>query len=211
MNQRDKLPPDFFRGTDVVRLARSILGKRLFTCIDAPVPGLPPERCLTGGVIVETEAYAGARDRASHAFGNRRTSRTEVMFREGGTAYVYLCYGIHCLFNIVTNVEGVPHAVLIRAIEPTHGIEIMLARRKKERLDRSLTAGPGSLCRALGIGLRHSGESVAGSEIWLEIAPDLPSSAVEAGPRVGVDYAGRDARRPWRFSIRGSSWISRSP
>ncbi len=191
-------------------IARSLLGKGLFTRIGEAVGGSRSGGRLTGGIIVETEAYSGARDRASHAFGNRRTRRTEVMFREGGTSYVYLCYGIHCLFNIVTNVEGVPDAVLIRAIEPTRGINAMLKRRGKAKLDRTLAAGPGSLCQALNIGLRHSGARVTGPAIWLEHAPDVADSAVEAGPRVGVAYAGSDALKPWRFRLRDCPWTSRA-
>ena len=108
-------------------------------------------------MIIETEAYAGPEDKASHAYGNRRTKRTEVMFHKGGVAYVYLCYGIHSLFNVVTNQEGTPHAVLIRAIQPEIGIETMLKRRGKTKLDNTLTNGPGSLAKALGIGLKHNG------------------------------------------------------
>lgn len=197
----DKLPVSFFRRPDVVQISRELLGHYLFTRVGNQV---------TGGIIVETEAYAGARDRASHAYGNRRTRRTEVMFRPGGVAYVYLCYGVHALFNIVTNVEGVPDALLVRALEPTHGAEIMLGRRNKSQLDRSLTAGPGALSEALGIGLCHSGTSVAGNEIWLQAGVSIRPDQVEAGPRVGVQYAGPDAKRLWRFRVRDSSWTSRA-
>lgn len=189
-----KLPLAFFRRRDVVQIGRELLGHFLYTRI-----GAAP---LTGGIIVETEAYAGATDRASHAFGNRRTKRTEVMFLDGGAAYVYLCYGIHRLFNVVTNIAGVPDAVLIRALEPARGIDAMLSRRNKQDLDPSLTAGPGALAQALGIDLCHSGTSVAGNSIWFEPGITVAPGEIRAGPRVGVQYAGSDALKPWRFSLK---------
>jgi len=196
-----KLTASFFLQADVVKIGRELLGKMLFT--------RSGRRPVCGGIIVETEAYGGARDRASHAYGNRRTRRTEIMFHGGGVAYVYLCYGIHSLFNIITNKEGIPDAVLIRAIQPVHGIEVMLKRRRKARLDRALTAGPGALSQALGIGLKHNGLSVSGDVIWLEQGIRIHPAQIAAGPRIGVPYAGADAQRPWRFWIRGSEWISR--
>ena len=195
-----KLTTVFFRRSDVVRISRDLLGQYLFTRIGG--------QGLTGGRIVETEAYAGATDRASHAYGNRRTRRTAVMYEAGGVAYVYLCYGLHALFNIITSVEGIPHAVLIRALEPTHGIPVMLRRRRKTRLDRALTAGPGALAQALGITVRHSGQSLQGNEIWLEKGGAIRPEQVVATTRVGVDYAGADAKLPWRFRVRSSAWTS---
>ena len=194
------LPLDFYRRADVVRISQDLLGQYLFTRIDG--------QGLTGGRIVETEAYAGATDRASHAYGNRRTRRTAVMYEAGGVAYVYLCYGLHALFNIITSVEGIPHAILIRALEPTHGVPVMLKRRRKAHLDRTLTAGPGSLSQALGITVRHSGQSLLGNEIWLERGITLRPEQVIATSRVGVEYAGTHAKRPWRFRVRASAWTS---
>ena len=191
---------DFYRRADVVRISRDLLGQYLFTRIGG--------RTVTGGRIVETEAYAGATDRASHAYGNRHTRRTAVMYEAGGVAYVYLCYGLHSLFNIITGVAGIPHAVLIRALEPTHGIPIMLQRRRKARLDRTLTAGPGALAQALGLTVRHSAQSLLGNEIWLEKGVELRPKQVVATTRVGVDYAGADAKRLWRFRVRASAWTS---
>ncbi len=191
---------DFYRRADVVRISRDLLGQYLFTRIGG--------QGLTGGRIVETEAYAGVPDRASHAYGNRHTRRTAVMYEAGGVAYVYLCYGLHSLFNIITSVEGMPHAVLIRALEPTHGIPVMLKRRCKARLDRMLTAGPGALAQAMGILVRHSGQSLQGNEIWLEKGGDVCPEQVVSTTRVGVDYAGTDAKRPWRFRVRDSAWTS---
>ncbi|MFC1461739.1 DNA-3-methyladenine glycosylase [Verrucomicrobiota bacterium] len=208
--KRKKLPASFFLRPDVVRISKELLGCRLFTRVGDSHTASRGKRPKTGGIIVETEAYSGARDRASHAYGNRRTRRTEVMFWQGGVAYVYLCYGVHALFNIVTNLESVPDALLIRAIEPTHGIEMMLRRRNKKEINRSLTAGPGALAGALGIGLQHTGTSVLGDEIWIEAGEPVKTDRIEAGPRVGVQYAGADAKRPWRFRVRDSAWTSRA-
>ena len=186
-------------------MSKELLGKVLCTNFNGN---------LTTGIIVETEAYAGIMDKASHAYSGRRTQRTEVMYAEGGTAYVYLCYGMHHLFNVVTNVEGVPHAVLIRAIEPIEGIDIMLQRRKMSKLLPKLTAGPGILSQALGIQTSHSGMSLMGNKIWIE--NNHPFNHLEgaeeydviSSPRVGCQYAGKDANNPWRFRIKGNQWVS---
>ena len=143
-----KLQADFYQREDDLLISRELLGKVLYTNFHGE---------LTSGIIVETEAYAGTTDKASHAYGGRRTKRTKIMYSPGGYAYVYLCYGIHHLFNIVTNKENIPHAVLIRAIQPRDGIEIMLQRRNKKKVDHSLTSGPGSLTRALGITVKDLG------------------------------------------------------
>ena len=165
---------------------------------------------LTSGIIVETEAYAGVSDKASHAYGGRRTNRTETMYAKGGTAYVYLCYGIHHLFNVVTNDADVPHAVLIRGIEPLDGIDTMLERRNKEKLTPALTAGPGTLSMALGIHTKHSGLSLFGEEMYIEDRGiKLMSNDIIACSRVGVAYAEEDAYLPYRFSIKGNKYVSR--
>ncbi len=196
-----KLKLPFFLQPDVVDVSRQLLGKHLFTRLGEGPP--------TGGIIVETEAYAGPGDRASHAYNNRRTLRNEIMYARGGVAYVYLCYGIHSLFNIITSEENVPHAVLIRAIEPTHGLETILRRRGKKFVDRSLTAGPGALTQALGICCTHNGLSLLGREIWLEDRGfQIEPRAILATSRVGIGYAGADARRPWRFRVRDNPWTS---
>lgn len=163
----------------------------------------------TSGRIVETEAYRGATDRASHAWNNRRTKRTEIMYGHGGVAYVYLCYGIHHLFNVVTNVKDVPHAVLIRALEPVEGIDTMLWRCGKQKVDTTLTAGPGSLSKALGITTALTGESLSGDVLWIEDALPVPKAQIVAGTRVGVAYAMDDAYLPYRFSVRGNPWVSK--
>lgn len=191
----NKLPLSFYQHDDVIALSKALIGKYLLT-------NLGPEKTITGGMIVETEAYHGAEDKASHAYGNRRTKRTETMFSAGGTAYIYLCYGMHNLFNIVTNKRDVPHAILIRAIRPEVGVDVMLARRKKKHLVPSLTSGPGTLCEALGITRAHDRLSLDGSEIWLEDRGiTIPPVFIRASPRIGVDYAGEDALNPWRFHL----------
>ena len=154
-----KIPLSFYIRDDVVEIAQELIGKYLFTMIDGK---------LTGGIISETEAYAGITDKASHAYGNRKTKRTEIMFRKGGIAYVYLCYGIHSLFNIVTNIENVPHAVLIRGIFPLYGSDVILRRTNKEKLITKITDGPGKVSKALGINYKHSGSSLLEDKIWLE-------------------------------------------
>ena len=196
-----KLPPSFYLNTDVVYLAKSLIGKYLFTCIDG---------ITTGGYIVETEAYNGAIDRASHAFGNRNTPRTSTMFMEGGIAYVYLCYGIHEMFNVVTSVEGQPHAILIRAIDPTDGIEAMLWRRNMETLKPNITRGPGSVAKALGISRAINAISLQEDTLWIEDRGlAIPDEEIASGPRVGVDYAGDDALLPYRFYVKGNVYVSK--
>lgn len=200
--QGRKLGRDFYEGEDVVALARALLGKVLVTRVD----GL-----RTAGRIVETEAYRGQGDRACHAHGGRRTARNEVMYGPGGRAYVYLCYGMHVLFNVVTNREGQADAVLIRAMEPVEGIEVMVARSGKPAGDVRLGSGPGLLTRSLGIVPTMTGVSLLGDRIWIEDWGEKVSDEhVWASARVGVGYAGEDARLPWRFRIRGNRWTSRA-
>lgn len=197
------LNKDFYRREDVLLIAQELLGKVLVTNIDGLV---------TSGIIVETEAYAGVNDRASHAYGGRRTNRTEVMYHDGGVAYVYLCYGIHHLFNVVTNIDGVPHAVLIRSVEPLKGIDIMLERRDKKVLTPSLTAGPGSLSQSLGIKTAHSDVSLLDSKgiIYIEDRNvNINKEQIVANTRVGVAYAQDDAYLPYRFFIKGNKYVSK--
>ncbi len=198
-----KLSPAFFRRHDVVQVAKELLGKILVTRWDG---------VLTAGRIVETEAYAGITDKASHAYGGRRTPRNEVMYAPGGKAYVYICYGIHHLVNVVTHEAGTPHAVLIRALEPMKGIEMMAERAGKLKTDPALARGPGNLSKALGITTRHSGFNLAGKEIYIaEDTFTFPEIAVGCSPRIGVDYAGEDALLPYRFYIRGHRHVSGKP
>jgi DNA-3-methyladenine glycosylase len=195
-----KLDASFYDRPGVVTVARDLLGKVLVTEFGGR---------RTSGRIVEVEAYNGVGDRASHAWSGRRTARTEVMFGAGGTAYVYLIYGIHHLFNVVTNKKGVPHAVLVRALEPVEGIPVMLERTAKGEVDYSLTRGPGNLSRALGLLTLHTGTSLLGDEIWIGDDGYRPKrSEIVAGPRIGVDYAGVDAGLKYRFYIKGSPYVS---
>ena len=194
MNRKRKLPRSFYRHDDVVSISRELLGKVLCTNIDGQ---------RTSVIITETEAYAGTTDRASHAYGDRRTRRTEPMYGPGGTAYVYLCYGMHHLFNVVTNVAGIPHAVLVRAGEVHSGLATMLERRQKTSHDRTLLAGPGSLARALGITTALTGSSLLNGPIRIEDhGLEVDDDRVTVGPRVGIDYAGEDVSRPYRFRLR---------
>lgn len=191
--QKKKTPLSFFRQKDVLQIGKDLIGKQLFTQFDGK---------LTGGMIIETESYKGAEDKACHAYGNRKTDRTRVMFENGGLAYVYLCYGIHHLFNIVTHTVGTPHAILIRAISPTHGLETMLQRRKKKHVTPTLARGPGTLTEALGIRVEHSGTSLIEHEIWLEEGKtQISSDRILCSPRIGIDYAEEHALLPWRFYL----------
>lgn len=185
----------------MVQVAQELIGKHLYTSLDG---------ILTGGMIVETEAYAGENDRACHAHLSRRTQRTEIMYHEGGVAYVYLVYGIYHLFNIITNVQDKADAVLVRAIAPEEGIEEMLLRRNMPTVKPNLTAGPGVLSIALGINKKLYGADLTSDTVWLEdkgvyIAPEQ----LAAGPRIGIDYAGEDAHLPWRFWLKGNKWVSK--
>lgn len=165
---------------------------------------------VSGGVIVESEAYSGAVDKASHAFRNKLTNRTKTMFETGGIAYVYLCYGIHHLFNIVTNREGYADAVLIRAIQPVSGIKSILKRRNASKDSITLTNGPGKLSKALGIDMAYNGMDLLSNYIWIEDnGYEVTSDQIVVSKRVGVDYAEEDADLPWRYYIKNNNWISK--
>ncbi|MBL7963333.1 MAG: DNA-3-methyladenine glycosylase [Flavobacteriales bacterium] len=187
----DPLPRAFYMHHDVVRLSRELLGKVLVTQLDGR---------RTSGIITETEAYAGITDRASHAFGGRHTKRNASMYAPGGTAYVFLCYGIHHLFNVVTHEAGVPHAVLVRALAPLEGLAEMKVRRGGRAV--LTTSGPGNVSQALGITHALDGADLLGDRVWIEDRSiRIPDRDVVSGPRVGVDYAGADALLPYRFHI----------
>ena len=192
------LSESYFKNPDVVFIAKDLVGKQLTTYIDGK---------LTSGIITETEAYAGQGDRACHAHLGKFTKRTKVMYEPGGIAYIYLCYGVHHLFNIVTNTRGNADAVLIRAIEPTRGIKIMQERRGKPKVDKTLTAGPGNLTKALGISKIHNESSVTGKTVWIEQTEKKHIHLIET-TRIGIDYAGEDAKLPWRFYNKDSKYIS---
>lgn len=208
-DKHQRLSLDFYLRTDVVQVARELLGKVLVTEF---------EGLRTAGRITEVEAYRAPDDRACHAWGNRRTKRTEVMFMEGGRAYIYLCYGIHHMFNVVTAPEGMAHAVLIRAIEPLEGIETMMQRRQNKGTGKGnkpketkLSTGPGSLAQALGLHTSGTGQGFfdPGTPVWIEDHGfPVPEGSVAAGPRIGVDYAGICATWPWRFWLKNSVFVS---
>ncbi|HBX65027.1 MAG: 3-methyladenine DNA glycosylase [Balneola sp.] len=196
-----KLPRSFYSRDDVVQISRELIGKVLCTNVDD---------VFTSGRIVETEAYDGRNDKACHAHLNKRTKRTEVMYGKPGHAYVYLCYGIHNLFNIVTNQEGLADAILIRAIEPVDGIDAMLKRRNKEKLDPSVGNGPGIISQALGINRDHYGIDLLGDTIWIEDqGTEVGGDEIQASERIGIDYAEEDAQLPWRFTLKGSKYVSK--
>lgn len=200
-NKFKKLPENFYRRNDVTIISKELLGKFLISDIDG---------IITGGMITEVEAYNGISDKASHAFGGRRTNRTETMYGKGGICYVYLCYGIHHLFNVVTNKINIPHAVLIRAIEPIIGIDEMLKRRRKINIQPTLTSGPGSMSSSLGIKTSDSGSDLCGNRIYIEDRGiNISPSEIISTKRIGVDYAGNDALLKYRFYIKENKFISK--
>jgi DNA-3-methyladenine glycosylase len=195
-----KLSRDFYQRKNVVKIARELLGKGLFTSKDG---------VIAGGMIVETEAYSW-KEKGCHAYNNRKTQRNAIMFGEGGFSYVYLCYGMHCLFNVVTNEEGIADAVLIRALEPLTGVGDMTLRRGNSFSQNHLTSGPGKLSKALGIDRTMNGKSLLDSEVWIaDLGNKIAPGNIVAGPRIGIDYAGEDAMLPWRFLVKNNPWVSR--
>ena len=201
-----KLGIQFYERKDVVAIAKELLGKIIVTCFDG---------ISTSGRIVETEAYIGITDRASHSFGGKRTARNEHMYAQAGTAYVYICYGMHHLFNVVTNALNVPDAVLIRAVEPILGIGLMLKRTNKKILDHSLTRGPGNVGKALGISKNHSGLNLLGKKIYICEEPSADfycdEKSMGASKRIGVENSGEAALLPYRFYIKGNPFVSGYP
>jgi DNA-3-methyladenine glycosylase len=194
-----KLPREFYARNNVLTVTRELLGKLLV------VPA--PDGTRVSGMIVEAEAYRGPQDRASHAYGGRRTTRTETMYGIGGTAYVYFVYGMYYQFNVVTNVADVPHAVLIRALEPVAGMELMQKRRRQP--EHNLTNGPGKLCIAMGIDRKLDRADLLGDRVWMEEGARVPRSQIGSGPRIGIDYAEEWVAKPWRFWIRDNPFVSR--
>ena len=201
MANSEKPAREFYTRKDTLLVARQLLGKRLV------VPATDGTR--VSGMIVETEAYIGPEDKASHAYGNRRTKRTEAMFSIGGIAYVYLVYGMHYQFNVVTNIESAPHAVLIRAIEPDEGLALMRQRRLLSD-DRNLTNGPGKLCQALGIDRSYNEADLLGERVWIEENnKKITASQIASGVRIGINYAEEYIKKEWRFWLRDNPWVSR--
>jgi len=196
-----KLPVDYYLNEDAVALAKDLLGKVLYTKIEGQI---------SAGIIVETEAYFGVKDKASHAYGGRRTNRTETMYAPGGVAYVYLCYGMHHLFNVVSSKADDPHAVLIRAVEPLLGKEIIEERRGMPISKPAVSSGPGSAAKALGINRAFNAKKLSGDEIWIEDHQiRYRDEEIAAGPRVGIAYAKEHALLPWRFFVKGNKYVSK--
>ena len=196
----EKLPREFYLSTNTARIARRFLGKLLV------VPGESGRR--VSGMIVEAEAYLGVDDRAAHSHGGRRTARNEVMYAGGGHVYVFFIYGMYYQLNMVTGPADHPHAILIRAVEPVEGIEIMRDRRGAMK-DTNLTSGPGKLAIAFGVTRELNGADLTGDRIWLEEFRKFPKKEIEAGRRIGIDYAGIDAELPLRFWLKGNAFVSR--
>ena len=195
-----KIPREFYTHDDTLQIAKDLLGK---TLVVATADG-----ARVSGIIVETEAYLGVEDKAAHSYGNRRTKRTETMFAVGGTVYIFFVYGMYFQFNVVAREIGAPHAVLIRAVEPVEGIELMRERRGRMK-DNNLTSGPGKLCIALGIDKTFNNEDLLGRRVWLEDGEKITSNKIACGKRVSVDYAGEYAEKPWRFWVNNNLFVSR--
>ncbi len=190
----EKLPLSYYLNDNVEDIAMSLLGKIIYSRVDS---------VITAGIITETEAYKGVGDKASHAYGGRFTKRTEVMYKRGGISYVYQCYGIHFLFNVVTADINIPHAVLIRGIFPIIGIKLMLERTGKSKADYNLTNGPGKVTKALGLNISHNNISLHSDKLWIENGlREIRKDEIIIGPRIGVDYAGEDALLPFRYIVK---------
>ena len=195
-----KLDLDFYLRNDVIQISKELLGKFLFSKSDG---------IITGGMIVETEAYKGINDKASHAFNNKITSKNKAMYNNGGVSYIYLCYGLHYLFNIVTNKQTIPDAILIRAIEPTKGLKKITERRKISSNKYNLTNGPGKLTQALNIKKIDNGKCLVNSKIWLEDRKiTIKDSMIHKTKRIGIDFSEEYANKKWRFYIKNNPWIS---
>jgi len=195
-----KLEREFYLRDDTIQIAKDLLGKLLV------VPTSANER--VSGMIVETEAYLGAIDKAAHSYGNRRTNRTETMFAIGGTAYIFFIYGMYYQFNVVVGAVDSPHAILIRAVEPVENCEIIRERRGKMP-EKNLTSGPGKLCIALGIDKSFNNEDLLGEKVWLEEYKTFSDAEISSGKRIGIDYAEEFAEKPWRFWVKDNEFVSR--
>jgi len=195
-----KIPLSFYTRKDVVEIAKELIGKIIVTNFNGSI---------TSGRIVETEAYVAITDKASHSFGGKRTARNEHMYDAAGTAYVYICYGMHQMMNIITNDKNIPDAVLIRSVEPLEGIDIMLKRTGKKILDKTLTRGPGNVGKALGIFKHHSGNHLLGNQIYLmNDNAKINETKIGTSVRIGVESAGPDSLLPYRFYLKGNKYVS---
>jgi DNA-3-methyladenine glycosylase len=195
-----KLPRDFYTRSDVLEVARDLLGKKLVV--------KARNGARVAGIIVEIEAYRGPEDRASHAYNGRRTTRTETMYGIGGTAYVYFVYGMYNQFNVVTGAPDTPHAILVRALEPIEGLDVM-RRRRRGRSEYELTSGPGRLCLAMGIDRKLDQADLLGGRVWIEAGASISPRQIARGPRIGIDYAEKWITKPWRFWVRDNPFVSK--
>ncbi len=184
-----------FFARDALTVAPALLGKTLL-------------HGDTGGIIVETEAYVGPHDRACHAYGGRRTARTEPLFGEAGHAYVYLIYGMYCCLNVVTGLPGEPQCVLIRALRPCAGLEAM-ALRRGGRPEKELCRGPGKLCMALDIGRELNTRDMTAGDFVILPGETVPEDRIERSRRIGIDYAGEAKDYLWRFTVKGDPCVSK--
>lgn len=195
------LGPEYYGSTDTLTIAKDLLGKVLRTHIDG-------QHC--SAMITETEAYLAPEDRASHAYQYRRTTRNESMYAIGGTCYMYICYGIHQMFNIATGPVEHPHAILIRAVEPISGIDTMLRRRSLTSVKKNLTAGPGLLCQAMGLDKSFDGHDLTkGKLVWIERRETIRSAEIVQTTRIGIDSCGEAVQYPYRFYIKDNPWVSK--
>lgn len=195
-----KLPKKFYTRTDTVAIAEELLGKKLCSRFHDQ---------YTAGIICETEAYVGVTDRGCHAYNGRFTERTKVLYENGGVVYVYICYGIHYLFNVITHTKNNPHAILIRAIEPVEGVDIMLQRTGRPKFDPTIAAGPGLVSQCMGFTKQDTGLSLTGDTIWIEDAPVIVTENIIKSARVGMNFEGEYKTIPWRFRIKNSAFTSK--
>ena len=198
-----KLPYSFYDRDDVIAIARELLGKVIVTNIKGK---------KASGRIIETEAYVAFIDKASHSYKGRKTARNEHMYSAPGTAYIYICYGMHQMMNVVTNKEGIPDAILIRAIEPLAGVQLMQQRTGKGNVDYTITRGPGNVGKALGISKDHSGFLLLDDTISIyDDGFSLNDIEIGASKRIGVKSAGKDGLLPYRYYIKGNKYVSGRP
>jgi len=197
---KEKLSESFYRRENTLQIGKELLGKLLV------VPTASGKR--VSGMIVETEGYLGTDDKAAHGYGGRRTDRNEITYAPGGNVYVFFVYGMYFQLNIVTGEADSPHVILIRAVEPVEGIEIMRERRGA-MTDTNLTSGPGKLCIAFAIDRGLNGQHLLGDKIWIEDHMPIADEDVESGPRIGIDYAEEFVEMPWRFWVRGNQFVSK--
>ncbi len=201
-----KLPREFYLRDDTLQIAQDLIGKLLVVPTDTGA--------RVSGMIVETEGYLGEIDKAAHSFGGRRTARNEITYAQAGHAYVFFIYGMYYQFNVVCGALNSPHVVLIRAIEPVEGVEIIRKRRliknpTAKMTDKNLTSGPGKLCIAFDIKRELNGADLLGNKIWLEHHKTFLRHEIKTGTRIGIDYAEEFTEKPWRFWLKDNPFVSK--